>query len=227
MLKILHISDISDDTRIPRSGLRSLGFTVIHESTSLEHLGSFLPQAEAVIVECDTADAIEAVGRLRSLTDLPILGYADSRDDGTVCTVLAAGADDYLVTPLSPRQIDARIHAVARRSARGDGPPPGTVGTVISIPQSDTRIDLESRVVTRRGMRVRLSPTEARVLCTLATDRGIAHSRDELLCDIQSVGSHASRHRIVDSTIKSIRSKLDTAGWSHIRTVRGFGYILR
>src|SRR5262249_47557467 len=71
---------------------------------------------------------------------------------------LEAGADDYVVKPVEPRVLDARIRAVLRRMARADSPAE-TYGDLV--------IDGGSLIVRRVGRELSLTPTELRLLLVL------------------------------------------------------------
>lgn len=78
---------------------------------------------------------------------------------------LEAGADDYVVKPFGIMELQARVKAVLRRTAReGD--------RVITC--GDLEIDPAAREVRRRGERVELTYKEFELLRLLATHRGVA-----------------------------------------------------
>ena len=85
---------------------------------------------------------------------------------------LEAGADDYVVKPVEPRVLDARIRAVIRRTARADSPAE-TYGELM--------IDRGSLIVRRDGRDVSLTPTELRLLLVLSGSPRQVLSREQLL----------------------------------------------
>ena len=105
-------------------------------------------------------------------------------DDLDIVVGLEAGADDYVVKPVEPRVLDARIRAVLRRMARA-GSPAETYGELV--------IDRGSLVVRRSGREVSLTPTELRLLLVLSGSPRQVFSRDQLL-DLDRVAEIAREH---------------------------------
>src|SRR5882724_8082424 len=89
---------------------------------------------------------------------------------------LEIGADDYLVKPFSMRELVARVGAAARRGVR---PAEEKRGEAIEI--EELRIDPREVQAFVDGKSVGLTPTEFKLLYTLALDRGRVVTRDELL----------------------------------------------
>src|ERR1700734_3744572 len=79
----------------------------------------------------------------------PIIVLSAMNDEIDKVLLLEIGADDYVVKPFGTRELLARIRAVLRRA-------PGEQERVISF--ADTEVDLELRIVTRRGAEVRFTP---------------------------------------------------------------------
>ena len=80
---------------------------------------------------------------------------------------LDLGADDYVTKPFSPRELASRIRAVLRRAE------PSALETAEPLViDEDLSIDLSSHEITVRGERVRLRPTEYRLLYHLVQNAG-------------------------------------------------------
>jgi two-component system, OmpR family, response regulator MtrA len=142
---------------------------------------------------------------------------ATARDDETeIVAVLDAGADDYVVKPFSAAQLDARIRAVLRRTARADSPAE-TYGELM--------IDRGSLIVRRAGQDVSLTPTELRLLLVLSGSPRQVFSREQLL-DLVWEHDYLGDSRLVDACVQRLRAKIetDTSEPRYIQTVRGFGY---
>jgi two-component system alkaline phosphatase synthesis response regulator PhoP len=135
---------------------------------------------------------------------------------------LEIGADDYLVKPFSMRELVARVGAAARRGVQ---PAAERRGDPIEI--EELRIDPREvqAFIDRRS--AGLTPTEFRLLYTLALDRGRVVTRDELL---QKVWGRRETHRdrTVDVFVRRLRQKLDRLEPRHsfIQTRFGVGYKL-
>jgi len=135
---------------------------------------------------------------------------------------LQIGADDYLVKPFSMKELVARVQAAARRGVRSQ---PEERGDAIEI--EELRIDPREVQAFVDGVSAELTPTEFRLLYTLALDRGRVVTRDELL---QKVWGRRETHRdrTVDVFVRRLRQKLDRLNPTHsfIHTRFGVGYKL-
>ncbi len=135
---------------------------------------------------------------------------------------LQIGADDYLVKPFSMKELVARVQAAARRGVRGVQEERGEELVI-----EELRIDPRSVQAYVDGENAGLTPTEFRLLYTLALDRGRVAGRDELLQRIW--GRRAThRDRTVDVCVRRLREKIDRPASRHtfIQTRYGVGYKL-
>src|SRR5687768_17574481 len=135
---------------------------------------------------------------------------------------LELGADDYLVKPFSMKELVARVQAAARRGVRAQDERRGE-----TIEIEELRIDPRAVQAFVNGESAGLTPTEFRLLYTLALDPGRVATRDELLQKIW--GRRAThRDRTVDVYVRRLRDKIDRRAAKHdfIHTRYGVGYKL-
>jgi DNA-binding response OmpR family regulator len=149
-------------------------------------------------------------------SDIPVIMLTARGDDLDIVGGLEAGADDYVVKPVEPRVLDARIRAVIRRTTRADTPAE-TYGDLI--------IDRASLIIRRNGRDVSLTPTELRLLLVLSGSPRQVLSRDQLLSLVWE-HDYLGDSRLVDACVQRLRAKIetDTSQPRYIQTVRGFGY---
>jgi len=199
--------------------LRRLGYQVRPAETGEAALNS-ISEAAADVVVLDVMlpglDGFEVCRRLRRGSDAPVIMLTARGDDFDIVGGLEAGADDYVVKPVEPRVLDARIRAVLRRLARADSPAE-THGELV--------IDRSSLTVLLRGRETSLTPTELRLLLVLSGSPRQVFSRQQLL-DLVWEHDYLGDSRLVDACVQRLRAKIetDTAEPRYIQTVRGFGY---
>jgi DNA-binding response OmpR family regulator len=161
-------------------------------------------------------DGFEVCRRVRLVSEVPVIMLTARGDDFDVVGGLAAGADDYVIKPVRPTVLDARIRAVLRRvTSFSDG---------VRV-HRDLRIDTAALTVSMRGEPVLLTPTELRLLLTLSRTPGRVFSRQQLLEEVWE-HDYLGDSRLVDNCVQRLRAKIETspAAPEYVRTVRGFGY---
>jgi two-component system response regulator MtrA len=161
-------------------------------------------------------DGFEVCRRIRSAGPVPVIMLTARGDDLDVVDGLAAGADDYVVKPVQPTVLDARIRAVLRRGVGS----PGDVRV-----HRDLRIDTAALAVSCRGEPVLLTPTELRLLLALSRAPGRVFSRQQLLEEVWEQ-DYLGDSRLVDNCVQRLRVKIedDPSAPEYVQTVRGFGY---
>jgi two-component system, OmpR family, response regulator len=131
---------------------------------------------------------------------------------------LRAGADDYVTKPFAFEELLARIEALSRRPRQLTSPRLEMAGLIV---------DLDTREVTRAGVRIELTPKEFKVLEYLLRHPGRVMSRT--LITEYAWGYHFDPGtNIVDVVITHLRKKVDAAHEQKlIGTVRGVGYVIK
>lgn len=203
------------------SFLREEGYRIATATTGREALLK-AKEAKPSLVVLDWMlpgmNGIEVCRELRKLGGMGIIMVTARTEESDKIIGLEVGADDYLTKPFSLRELAARIRSVLRRVEGIDGAPQTIERGELSISESEYR-------VWKRGQEVPLTPTEFKILLTLAAKPGIVYSRlqllqaaleDDILNDERTVDAHVSRLR------KKIED--DPANPVYILTVYGFGY---
>ncbi|MEW2290455.1 response regulator transcription factor [Streptomyces sp. NPDC047841] len=127
----------------------------------------------------------------------------------------SAGGDDYLAKPFHLAELAARLRAALRR----------TVTTRVAS-AGDLALDPVDHSATVRGARLTLSPTEFRLLATLAASDGALVRRRDLLRAGWPEGAQVSDNTL-DQYLSRLRRKLREAGSGlTIGTARGIGHRL-
>ena len=183
---------------------------------ALDQVATTGPDVVLLDVMLPGIDGIETCRRLRATGALPIIMLTARGDDSDIVAGLEAGADDYIVKPVQPRVLEARIRAVVRRMTQSLQAVEIHGGLVI---------DRAALIVTKDGRPVPLTPTELRLLLVLSDSPRQVFSRDQLL---RLVWEHdyLGDSRLVDACVQRLRTKIEPipAQPRYVQTVRGFGY---
>lgn len=145
-----------------------------------------------------------------------ILMLSSRSSDQDIIAGLQAGADDYLIKPMSMQVLCARVNVLSRRLFRTLPPTYLRYGSL--------QIDLVQRRVTISDQEVELTPQEFSLLFVLVQGNGSPLSRADLL---QRAWPDAiDNPRTVDTHILSLRKKIeaDPRHPTLIQTVRNVGY---
>lgn len=168
-------------------------------------------------------NGIEALGRIRMHSRIPVLMLTAKGDDLDRIIGLELGADDYVPKPCTPRELVARIRAILRRTqisnAGNAAPDRLAVGPLTIYPAK--------RSADWSGQPLDLTSTEFNLLEVLARQAGRVVNKNEL--SEAGLGRPLARFdRSIDVHMSSLRQKLRARsdGGSYILTVRGKGYQL-
>jgi len=170
-------------------------------------------------------DGLSICRELRRVHDVPILILTAKDTDLDHVIGLEAGADDYVMKPVDPMVLLARVRALLRRSERT----PGAVSTERrpDVMLGALRISDTSREVWLEGQPVALTTQEFELLSLLARRAGELVSRDEVFRSMRGI-DYDGLDRSIDGRVSKLRRKLgdDAAAPTRIKTVWGKGYLL-
>jgi DNA-binding response OmpR family regulator len=163
-------------------------------------------------------DGWQVLGRIRDLSETPVLMLTAEGEQVQKVRGLEGGADDYVTKPFGREELVARIHALLRRSTaeRGEGE---------TLEDGTVTLDGAGRRVEVDGREIALTPTEFRLLAFLMRNRNQVVSQLQLLEEVWG-NADADPHQ-VRLYVSYLRRKLNEAGVDRIETVRGFGYRYR
>jgi DNA-binding response OmpR family regulator len=176
------------------------------------------PDLVVLDVSLPELDGWQVLGRIRDLSETPVLMLTAEGEQVQKVRGLEGGADDYVTKPFGREELVARINALLRRRSR-DG------GAEETLEDGTVRLDGAGRRVTVEGMEVVLTPTEFRLLAFLMRNRNQVVTQPQLLEEVWG-NADADPHQ-VRLYVSYLRRKLNEAGVDPIETVRGFGYRYR
>nr|QCI06158.1 putative transcriptional regulator ompR [Dicranema revolutum] len=229
--KILVVDDETSIRRILQTRLSMIGYEVISASDGEEALNVFRKEYPNLVVLDIMMPKLDGYGvcqEIRKESDVPIIMLTALGDVSDRITGLELGADDYVVKPFSPKELEARIRSVLRRVDK--------VTTSVSVPSSGVinvgflKVDINKRQVYKNNIRVRLTGMEFSLLELLLSRAGEPFSRASILQQVW--GYTPERHvdtRVVDVHISRLRAKLEDCPSNPdlILTARGTGYLFQ
>lgn len=178
------------------------------------------PDLVLLDIQMPKYDGFEVVRRMRGESNalIIVLTCCDREDDEV--QALDLGADDFLRKPFRPRQLLARIQAAARRAVTTTSPMNGSSITIGPI-----SLDVTRHEVSRNGSRLRLTPTESRLLHLLLTHAGQVLTTETIIERVWGY-SEVGDSGLVKTHIRHLRQKVEPepASPRYVLTVPGVGY---
>jgi DNA-binding response OmpR family regulator len=221
MPKILIIEDEIELVRVLRSYLEKANYEVIsanHGDAGLVLWSQRHPDLVILDLNLPGMDGLDVAREIRRQADTPMIMVTARVEETDRLIGLELGADDYITKPYSPREVVARVRAVLRRSgSSADKPDILKVGGL--------EIDLTGHEVSQDGQRIDLTPTEFKLLETLASQPGRVFTRLQLL-EASQGAAYEGYERTIDAHIKNLRAKIEFEAREprYIETVFGVGY---
>lgn len=218
---ILVVDDEPKVSRLARDYLEKNGFRALTVGDGQSALAAARREKPDLIIldlMLPEIDGREVCRILRRESDVPIIMLTALSEEIDQVTGLEIGADDYITKPFSVRTLVARVRALLRRTS--DQFKPLNILRVGGL-----EIDSARYSVTNNNIPLKLTPHEFKLLNLLAARAGQILTREQLLEELHGVAN--STDRSVDSHIKNLRKKLETAaGEAVIETVYSVGYRL-
>jgi DNA-binding response OmpR family regulator len=218
---------VEDDRKIAglvKAYLEGAGYKVIHAEKGKDAVDEALKEPpSAVILDLMLPDMSgeEVCQELKEIGDIPVIMLTSKSSEEERVAGFALGADDYIVKPFSPRELVYRVKAVLKRAGKADM----NTAAPMSFNNGVLLIDGQTYEVKKEGVFVSLTPSEFKVLHTLASYPGKVFTREELI--EKSLGYRFEGYeRSIDAHIKNIRHKIedDPRNPSLILTIYGVGY---
>lgn len=220
---LLLVEDDDDLLEVLRLTFEAEGFRCLTAVNGEEALilcrrhGPDLVILDLMLPGIDGIEVCTEIKRDRALARTPVLMLTAKSEESDVVLGLGVGADDYVTKPARPRELLARARNILRRTSAKD---PVVTEQMVSV--AGIVIDPARFEVRTDGLVIRLTPTEFKLLQTLAGSPGRVFRRGDLLDSVIGPGAVVTE-RNIDTHIKSLRKKLEVRG-DLIETVRGVGY---
>jgi two-component system, OmpR family, KDP operon response regulator KdpE len=217
---VLVVDDDAQMLKAVSNALNARGYEVL-TARSGESALSLVAEEELDLVLLDLGlpgvGGREVIDRLRTWSELPVIVISVRDGQEEKVAALDAGADDFVTKPFGMKELLARMRAVRRRAT------PDELHPLLRF--DGLEIDLVKKLVTLEGKALHLTPTEYRLLESMATNPGKLLTHPWLLRRVWGPG-YATESNYLRLYVRQLRKKLgDVASaprW--ITTEPGLGY---
>ncbi|WP_319484086.1 response regulator transcription factor [uncultured Cohaesibacter sp.] len=230
MQNTTHILVIEDDTEI-----QTLLAALLQRNGWMASLASNGREADAILARSNIdlilldvmlpgEDGLSICSRLRSISTVPIMILSAKGEDIDRVVGLELGADDYMAKPFNPRELEARIKAMLRRSRMSIKD--SRMQAPVLYFGGKWQLDIRKRELNDyNGVQIHLTPAEFDLLRVFCERPGLTLTREQLIELTQGPSSGATE-RSIDILISRLRRKLENGpdGQKLIHTVRSGGY---
>jgi OmpR family response regulator RpaB len=228
--KILVADDEAAVRRILKTRLSMAGYDVVTAADGEETLDVFYKESPDLVVldvMMPKRDGYYVCQEIRKESDVPVILLTALGDVADRITGLQLGADDYIVKPFSPKELEARMSSILRR-VTANNPSKITGSGVIQLGR--LRLDTNKRRLYLGQELVRLTGIEFDLLQLLVSNSGAAVTREDILKTIWGYAPRGSDDlRLVDVHVSRLRAKIEENPKQPelVMTARGTGYFFQ
>jgi two-component system, OmpR family, response regulator RstA len=222
--RVLLVEDSARLAASIREYLERHGFEVFVEgdgAAAVDRFERLKPELVILDLMLPGKDGLAICREVRTLARTPVLILTAKGENIDQVLGLEMGADDYVVKPVEPRVLLARVEALLRRAKTA--PPEPREAKLVA---GRLAIDAARRNASLDGRAVELTTGDFDILWLLASRAGSVVTRDEILRVVRGI-DYDGLDRSIDARICRLRRKLEEAGGaeSMIKTVRLRGYL--
>jgi two-component system KDP operon response regulator KdpE len=220
---ILVVDDEPRMVRFVRMNLELEGYQVSTASSGLEAIDKVrqeIPNLVILDIMMPEMDGYETLESIRRVSSVPVIMLTVKAEEEDKVRGLELGADDYVTKPFSPRELMSRVKAALRRTEM-----PSPVQKTLTVIDEDLAADFQRREVLVRGERVKLRPTEYRLLYHLVNNAGWVMTHETLLSKVWGY-EYRDDTQLLRLYITYLRQKIepDPSHPKYIFNERGVGY---
>jgi len=227
MYKLLLVDDEPKVIDFMKPFLESEGFHVLSAESGAEALRIAREESPHLIVldwMLPGMSGLEVCKELRKTSKVGIIMVTARSEEPDKVLGLEVGADDFLGKPFSLRELAARIRSVLRRTEDLAN----THSEIVEAPllhRGEIMIDEAKFRVWKNDVEISLTPTEFKILTTLANRPGVVYTRLQLLKAAMG-DEYLNYERTIDTHVSHLRQKIeaDVTTPKFVQTVYGMGY---
>ena len=204
--------------------LETHGYRVIEApdgDAALVALREHLPDLVLLDVMLPGQDGFTVLKEIRAISNVPVIMLTVQASEADKVRGLELGADDYIAKPFGQRELVSRVRAALRRA---EMPPVQPVHSLVAV-DPHLAIDFDSREVIVDGERIKLRPTEYKLLYHLVRNAGRLLSHETLLTRVWG-REYLDDTQLLRLYVTYLRQKIepDPSNPRYILNERGLGY---
>lgn len=215
--RILVVDDEARMRKLVKDFLVKNNMDVVEAADGEEAITIFFQEKNFDLVILDVMmpkmDGWEVLKTIREYSQVPVIMLTAKGEEQDEMQGFAAGADDYVTKPFSPKLLVARIEAILRRNSSA---------TSEVMRAGKIELDKSAHSVRVDGKEIDLSYKEFELLAYFIENQGIALSREKILNHVWNY-DYFGDARTIDTHVKKLRSKLGDCQ-NYIHTIWGMGY---
>ena len=215
--RILVVDDEARMRKLVKDFLVKNDMDVVEAADGDEAITIFFQEKNFDLVILDVMmpkmDGWEVLKTIREYSQVPVIMLTAKGEEQDEMQGFAAGADDYVTKPFSPKLLVARIEAILRRNSSA---------TSEVMRAGKIELDKSAHSVRVDGKEIELSYKEFELLAYFIENQGIALSREKILNHVWNY-DYFGDARTIDTHVKKLRSKLGDCQ-NYIHTIWGMGY---
>ena len=188
----------------------------------LSALNRKIPDVAIISLDMSDTDGFQLLKTMKQKYDFPVIVITEKKSESDRILSFELGCEDYLIKPISKKELVLRINVIFRRMFREEGSEDHNLHTW-KLRNSQLTQNTKSHTFSLDGEPLEFTNAEWRVLSYLSTNAGILLTREQIIDNCFDYRSD-SYDRIVDTHIKNIRKMLGSYAQEWIETVRGYGY---
>jgi two-component system KDP operon response regulator KdpE len=222
-MRILVVDDEKRMVDLIRMNLELEGFQVLEATNgvaALDQVRKHIPELIILDIMMPQLDGFEVLRMLREFSNVPVILLTAKGEEEDKVRGLELGADDYVTKPFGARELISRVKAVLRRTQSTVEP-----GEAVIHVDDRLSVDFNKREVIVEGQRIKLRPTEYRLLYHLMENAGWTVPHEQLLAKVWGYEYRDETH-YVRLYVNYLREKIeaDPSNPKYILTERGIGY---
>ena len=222
-MRILVVDDEKRMVDLIRMNLELEGFQVLEATNgvaALDQVRKHIPELIILDIMMPQLDGFKVLRMLREFSNVPVILLTAKGEEEDKVRGLELGADDYVTKPFGARELISRVKAVLRRTQSTVEP-----GEAVIHVDDRLSVDFNKREVIVEGQRIKLRPTEYRLLYHLMENAGWTVPHEQLLAKVWGYEYRDETH-YVRLYVNYLREKIeaDPSNPKYILTERGIGY---